>query len=300
MANYSLTRQAAMILWKAALLGMLLSSASLVWGQERTYVGSQKCGLCHAGHRRWVSGSVHGSNSLVAENGEKVAGCETCHGPGSEHIAKIKPGTIFAFKTEPAKERSAACLKCHNSSHPELNFRRSDHLQNKVGCDDCHASISSESFHSTKAADDVMTRAQPELCYQCHNWRRADFAMPYHHPVPERAMVCSDCHEPHGSFTVRQLRMRETEAVCGKCHEDQQGPFIFEHPPGRAAGCQACHNPHGTTNAKMLNRPQVRFLCLECHADVPSFHDLTQVTYQNCTVCHSRIHGSNQSRAFLE
>ena len=287
------------ILQKAAMLAILLSSTSVVWGQ-RTYVGSQRCGVCHAGHRRWVGGSVHVGNELVTEKGEKVTGCETCHGPGSEHIAKIKPGTIFAFKTEPANQRSAACLKCHNSIHPELNFRRSDHHQNKVGCDDCHATISSESFHSMKAADDVMTRAQPELCYECHGWRRADFAMPYHHPVPEHAMNCSDCHEAHGSFTVRQLRTRETEQVCTKCHEDVQGPFIFEHPPGRAAGCQTCHQPHGSTNAKMLIRPQVRFLCLECHADTPSFHDLTQATYQNCTVCHNRIHGSNLNRTFLE
>ena len=287
------------MLKRAALLVILSGSASLIWAQ-RTYVGSQRCGICHAGHRKWVSGSLHGDVSLVAAAGEKVVGCETCHGPGSEHVAKIKPGTIFAFKTEPAKERSEACLACHNTTHPERNFRRSDHLQNKVGCDDCHAAIGSEAFHSMKAADDVMTRAQPELCYECHSWRRADFAMPYHHPVPERAMSCSDCHEPHGSFTVRQLKTRDTEMVCTKCHEDQQGPFIFEHPPRFAGGCQACHQPHGTTNAKMLNRPSVMFLCLECHANTPASHDLTQTVYRNCTVCHSRIHGSNLSRRFHE
>lgn len=284
---------------RAALLLILAGSATGVFAQ-RTYVGSQRCGVCHAGHRRWISGSLHAGSALVTDAGEKVTGCETCHGPGSEHVVKIKPGTIFAFKTEPADQRSAACLACHSSSHPEQNFRRGDHYQNKVGCNECHAFISSESFHSMKAADDVMKRAQPELCYQCHSWRRADFAMPYHHPLPEHAMACSDCHQPHGSTTVRQLRTRNAEMVCGKCHEDQQGPFIFEHPPGRAAGCQACHQPHGSANAKMLNRPQVRFLCLECHADTPTFHDLSQVRYQNCTVCHNRIHGSNLSRTFLE
>ncbi|MCW5981307.1 MAG: DmsE family decaheme c-type cytochrome [Bryobacteraceae bacterium] len=284
-------------IFRSALLVILFSAVTFA---QRTYVGSQRCGICHAGHRGWVSGSLHAGVSLTTAGGEKVAGCETCHGPGSEHVQKIKPGTIFAFKTEPAAQRSAACLACHSANHPERNFRRSDHLQNKVGCDDCHAFTGSESFHSMKAADDVMTRAQPELCYQCHDWRRADFAMPYHHPVPEGFMACSDCHEPHGSFTVRQLRTRHSEMVCGKCHEDQQGPFIFEHPPGRAAGCQACHQPHGSTNPRMLTRAEARFLCLECHPDTASFHDLSQVTYQNCTVCHNRIHGSNLSRRFLE
>jgi hypothetical protein len=46
----------------------------------------------------------------------------------------------------------------------------------------------------------------------------------------------------------------------------------------------------------MLKRPQMQFLCLECHPSTPSSHDLSQTQFQNCTVCHSRIHGSNLDR----
>ncbi len=95
--------------------------------------------------------------------------------------------------------------------------------------------------------------------------------------------------------------MRATQPVCTACHEDKQGPFVFKHPMGRdERRCETCHRPHGSTNPKMLTRAQVRFQCLECHTNTPSSHDQTRTRFQNCTVCHSRIHGSNLNRLFLE
>jgi len=88
--------------------------------------------------------------------------------------------------------------------------------------------------------------------------------------------------------------------MCVSCHEDKQGPFIYEHPATRVGGCVACHQPHGSANPKMLRRPLVHLQCLECHADTPSFHNIAEPVYQHCTVCHVRIHGSQLSRFFFE
>jgi hypothetical protein len=54
-------------------------------------------------------------------------------------------------------------------------------------------------------------------------------------------------------------------------------------------------------------------MCLECHNGVPgfgrarlsapvptSFHDLRSPLFQNCTNCHSHIHGSNIDAFFLK
>ena len=63
----------------------------------------------------------------------------------------------------------------------------------------------------------------------------------------------------------------------------------------------------------MLKRQEVSLLCLECHANMPAtatasgtlggvppaFHDLRSPRFQNCTVCHVKIHGSNVSRELL-
>jgi predicted CXXCH cytochrome family protein len=81
----------------------------------------------------------------------------------------------------------------------------------------------------------------------------------------------------------------------------------------RLEGCSSCHEPHGSSNPRMLIRHEVRLVCLECHANLPSpsakqgnlgsvpgaFHDLTSPLYQNCTVCHVKVHGSYVNRALL-
>jgi predicted CXXCH cytochrome family protein len=75
----------------------------------------------------------------------------------------------------------------------------------------------------------------------------------------------------------------------------------------KTEGCAACHTPHGSANPKMLKRPQVRQLCIECHSsitvqaapDVPSFHNQSVLRYQNCTICHAAIHGSNTNKDFF-
>ena len=283
-------------------LALVLAGAIVLavpaWSQ-RTYVGADTCAQCHSDEAEWLQGSVHEKAVSPQKGQENVTGCETCHGPGSEHIEDLTPATIFTFSGEPSAERSARCLACHSSINPELNFRRSAHDSRQVGCNECHTANGAEAFHSMRSAASAMAKTEPELCFSCHAEQRADFSLPYHHPVGKGLMKCTSCHTPHGAFAPRQLNTRQTEPVCGKCHEDQQGPFIFEHPAGRASGCQACHQPHGGTNPKMLTRFQVQFLCLECHANTPPSHDLTKSRYQNCTVCHSRIHGSNLNRLYF-
>jgi predicted CXXCH cytochrome family protein len=88
---------------------------------------------------------------------------------------------------------------------------------------------------------------------------------------------------------------------------------MFEHAPVRLEGCQTCHEPHGSANPRMLVRARAADHCLECHANLPartnpsgtlgtvapSFHDIRQARFQNCTTCHVKIHGSHVNRDFL-
>ena len=75
----------------------------------------------------------------------------------------------------------------------------------------------------------------------------------------------------------------------------------------------ACHQPHGSANPRMLTRHEVRFVCLECHSNLPTpvaaaalgtippaIHDLRAPRFQNCNLCHQKVHGSYVSRDFLK
>jgi DmsE family decaheme c-type cytochrome len=172
-------------------------------------------------------------------------------------------------------------------------------------------------MHASEPLAARKTEAVNAQCGSCHLNVVAQFQKPFHHKLPEGAMSCVDCHNPHGSIRPAMLQsFASNEPGCFGCHGDKRGPFTFEHAPVRFEGCQACHEPHGSANPRMLIRANVRFVCLECHANLPngpvpgaakiagvvppSFHDLRSPVFQNCTVCHQKIHGSHVDRNLLK
>lgn len=149
---------------------------------------------------------------------------------------------------------------------------------------------------------------EPKLCYSCHTDVKAAFAQPFHHKVNEGLLVCSDCHNPHGTFQDKLLKTNaDQNAICTKCHAETLGPFVYEHPPLKVEGCTSCHLPHGSPNPRLLSRSNVNSLCLQCHSasmnftapGTPSFHNQAN-QYQACTNCHVQIHGSNASSVFFK
>src|ERR1700752_445601 len=82
-----------------------------------------------------------------------------------------------------------------------------------------------------------ITPKNQSIFYGCHTAAKADFAKPYHHRVDEGLIQCSDCHNVHGTTTLRQVRaMPSGDAICVKCHADKQGPFVYEHVPVKTEG----------------------------------------------------------------
>ena len=272
------------------------------------YVGSETCKTCHEdmpskGFYKRYEDSPHFATTLDTERGPEWHGCEACHGPGKAHVeGGGDKSKIFSFKDVSAVEASARCLDCHQYGEEHSNYGRSAHLQNNVGCTDCH------SPHHAKESQFLMKEKQPLLCYGCHLETKQQFTRTFHHRVNEGLAQCSDCHNPHGGFLTRQLRATGSQdLVCFKCHADKQGPFVYEHESVKVEGCVACHTPHGSSNPRLLKRAQVNLLCLECHAftvdagpaATPTFHNLAQ-KYQACTMCHTAIHGSNTNKFFFK
>jgi predicted CXXCH cytochrome family protein len=290
------------------------------------YVGSETCKACHEPQFDDVAKTKHGNLEGLRGWKGKVVGCEACHGPGREHVeGSGDRAKIRIFSEMDQKAISETCLSCHAGKENHNNFRRGDHWRNNVGCTECHSAhgtkfgparpgsitfVGDASEQKPNWANRAMLRSsEPQLCIGCHTEVRAQFSKPFRHKVLEGAMNCSDCHNPHGGFESKQTNLAVgADAACIRCHTNKQGPFVFEHAPLKVEGCSACHTPHGAANPKMLKRNSVRQLCLECHSSITDqfapepagpFHNQALVRFQNCTVCHVAIHGSNANKAFF-
>lgn len=304
---------------------MLFLSAALRAQQKPAalpagYAGAAACRSCHTERTHSFQANPHAAAGAVLAAERQagrppVVGCEACHGPGQAHVTAMEaaggsdaavaaglrqhpigsfaPGSAAVLDSQP-------CLGCHQGRRETEHFAHSAHADNKVVCLSCH------SIHAARTVRTLLRAAQPALCYQCHVAQKAQFNLPFHHRVNEGLVRCSDCHNPHGSFIPTQLRTAAAQdQVCFTCHEDKQGPFVFEHEPVKTEGCLDCHSPHGSPNPHLLTVANVNQLCLQCHTassfsgapGTPSFHN--QATqFQACTLCHTQIHGSNLDPAF--
>jgi DmsE family decaheme c-type cytochrome len=136
------------------------------------------------------------------------------------------------------------------------------------------------------------------------------------HPIDAGKVICSDCHNPHGSGGPRLLKKNTVTETCFACHAEKRGPFLWEHQPVNE-DCTNCHTPHGS-NISPLLKSRAPFLCQECH-DGPHVSQtpvgpgaavgrpgatagLGNIEFAGraCQNCHSMVHGSNSpSGAFL-
>ena len=298
---------------------------------DDNYIGSESCKACHEDQFKSFADTKHAKLAQLESWKGKVQGCESCHGPGKDHMEGGGDKTkIISFKNKNSKEISETCLACHAGKESHNNFRRGEHWRNDVGCTECHTphgpnhgnaepgSISLigdvSKQNPNRATEAMLKKSEPQLCITCHSEVKAQFSKPSHHKVLEGAMKCSDCHNAHGGTEAKQTKVTAAaDAACIKCHADKQGPFVFEHAPVKTEGCSACHTPHGSNNPRMLKRNSIQQLCVECHTTLVGIEDggAAQAThaqfagssptkYMNCTVCHVKIHGSNANARFVK
>lgn len=228
--------------------------------------------------------------------------CKSCHGPSDAHVSGFAKGSpappAVVFKgpnASPIPVRNQVCLSCHQDSD-HMHWQGSQHQVVKLACVSCH------SIHVNK--DPVLVKAtQPAICFTCHVEQRALTLQYSHHPIREGKVVCSDCHNPHGSAGPTLLKEVRVNDVCYTCHAEKRGPMLWEHQPVRE-DCTNCHNPHGSVNVRLL-KEKVPFLCFDCHAATNDMGGQGIVGHpagtsdfyisgdRSCLNCHSQIYGSD-------
>ena len=259
---------------------------------EAHFVGAKVCLGCH------TTQAAAFEKTLMGRIGKTQKGkfdCENCHGPGSAHVTAgggRGVGGIISFRPEDqartAEENNGVCLACHEKGN-RTYWNGSTHETRGLMCTNCHTIMKEVSRKKQ-----LKTAFEPDTCFQCHKDRRAQMARSSHMPLREGKITCSDCHNPHGSFTEALLRENSINDNCYKCHAEKRGPFLFEHAPVRE-NCANCHDPHGSVNEYLLKIARPR-LCAECHGFGHGFANgpaAVQAMARSCQNCHNAVHGSN-------
>lgn len=272
------------------------------------------CGNCHVDHqRRWVttahadayetlvaSGSAqsfcYGCHT-VSENGNSYAAegtaggwnavqdeayhdvqCESCHGPGFEHVqvpdVAAPPLPRLAVLDAAGEPSPESCAGCHAGTH--------------------HPFV--EEWAQSRHAHAVASPATREACAGCHEGRAVLRAWGVTSEYLERGDVvtaantigitCAVCHDPHGSPNEAQLRwplatLDPEQNLCMQCHlrrvdPGTSSPFANRpHAPQGAVllGTAGYQNPayldtlllKGASAASHASSERNPKLCAGCH-----------------------------------
>jgi len=237
------------------------------------YAGSSACVECHGDEVALHDKDAHGSVQ-----------CETCHGPGTQHIkdndvkmplANAKDDCLICHRRMDARPGSfpqvewqehflfvgvsnsaTACVACHSGHEPlfmdrDMRKARLHPLINQ--CSDCHLGL----------ADMTLPRdtAHPQIfqCDYCHPAIAKSKAKTSH-----SKMACTGCHLfiKENSFSGRIVRNADPR-FCLLCHrqasfKSAKGPPVINWP---AHIKDVSNDP-----------PDAKRSCTECHQE--SLHDM--------------------------
>jgi len=207
---------------------------------EADYVGSDACSTCH--------GEIHDAWNETRH--APAVGCESCHGPASQHVATMSPEFVVV-------DRSAElCGRCHSRNNGTTieaagGFIKAQQQYNEwratahgrvmqcAKCHDPHYSVSGDKKNAIKTA-----------CLSCHADRSVALNM--------QTVACESCHMP--------------KAVVS---QDSQGSGLYRTGDRAAhiwrikteADPDALFTPDGSAVKKDTQGPflTLNFSCLGCH-----------------------------------
>jgi predicted CXXCH cytochrome family protein len=194
------------------------------WGHwtNRGMNANFQCLECHTtGYEKRYRVGRDEYESRWAEIG---VGCEACHGPGAEHIARhrgsLDTNDPYATRLVPMQVMSA-CAPCHSRRTPIAP----DFLPGDAFLD----------FFEPTLLDTGHYHADGQLLEESYEW--GSFLQS---TMFRKGVTCSDCHEPHTAGLKK-----EGNGLCLGCHEADLGtPAHTKHrPESPGAQCIGCHMP---------------------------------------------------------
>ena len=176
------------------------------------FVGNKVCAECHSNITRIFPASPHARFYKDDLKWAATAGCESCHGAGSEHVRV--GGGRGKFIVNPGKD-PATCFQCHLEVHAEFNLpQHHPVIENRMNCVQCHDPHGRDIM---KPAGGLAMSRLNQTCAQCHREQARPFV--FEHEALREG--CTVCHTPHGSINSKLLLERDVN-LCLKCHAEVQ------------------------------------------------------------------------------
>jgi predicted CXXCH cytochrome family protein len=207
----------------------------------------------------YVASGVPDSNGethpVTGTNQELNIGCETCHGPGSEHVAASGNGKFIVSPGIITPERSnMICGQCH--SRPQGNDSYGIHKDSPL--DNTNkmmvAGTSRAAFLAGNTSRHDASSAAGDLWAdnthsKAHHQQYTDFIQTAKYRNGSQLLTCYSCHDPHAPGTDRhQLSGTANNSLCQGCHTtvtDVVAHMTAKTGVSMDAGtkCIQCHNP---------------------------------------------------------
>jgi predicted CXXCH cytochrome family protein len=219
---------------QAAWLG---TKHAMAWEDLQANPGAQDfCTGCHTVSELGNAVDSAAGYNRVADSAYHDVQCESCHGPGLEHVESVAAGSVVRPFASIAVDTvgTNGCAGCHEGTHHPFVEQWAESKHGFAGaayieeggrspCNTCHEGREAIRVNFGEEAPFVEKGVPGEEGYQ---------------PI-----VCSVCHDPHSAFNEGQLRAPlgepTREQLCVKCHS-REG-----HPPSSGTTRRGPHAAQG-------------------------------------------------------
>ena len=178
----------------------------------------------------------HSVNFNISDHSvtEWNVGCERCHGPGSEHVARPARDDIQNPARMDYVHANDTCIQCHSQGRPLTNPIEGKYYDWPVGF---HMGLNLQDYwqlEEHKLGETSFTHF-PDGTGHKNRMQGNDFVQSV---MYRRGVTCFSCHDVHGTANYAQLR-RPANLICLTCHGPGQpnGPrtaTIEEHTHHKA------------------------------------------------------------------
>jgi len=151
--------------------------------------------------------TCHGEPGTLGAGKQGGVRCESCHGPGSDHVQAISEGKGGTGIVNPKKLTADASLDI---------------------CAQCHIGFT---FHSDPLPDELLVSSQVPALRSSECFIQSG-----------KAFACTKCHDPHRDAPSAEVIEASVKA-CLSCHSTNAKPRAAICPVNASAGCIACHMP---------------------------------------------------------